>query len=68
EDYRLDEYLNGNEGQLYRSQEVENAVSENKDADTRLSLERLTDLFEVYENGLPSDGPHADFRLEDTDE
>ncbi len=64
-DYRLDEYLSDENGELHRSEEVENLVQSSDDPSKQLALERLTELFEVYGDGIPSDGPHESFRLED---
>jgi|APHM01.1.fsa_nt_gi hypothetical protein len=66
-DYRLEEYLDGEDGQLYRQSEVEAVVETERDADTQQKLNHLTELFSAYESGLSDEGPHKSFKLEDTD-
>ena len=67
-DYRLDEYINGEEGQVHTQEDVEQVVEEERDADTQRRFKHLIDLFKAYGDGLSDNGPHKQFQLEDTED
>ena len=67
-DYRLDEYLEGDQGQLYKHEEVKSEIEQRDDPDVSRKFKKLTELFSVYRDGLSDDGPHTKFTLDDTSE
>lgn len=64
---RLSEYLDGDNGQLYRQETVAKVVEENKGDNTQEKFDALRELFSAYEDGLSDEGPHKRFKLEDTE-
>jgi|APHM01.1.fsa_nt_gi hypothetical protein len=66
-DYRLKEYLDGDKGELFRQEDVSDVVENEREPDVQRKFKLLTDLFSAYEGGLDDEGPHTEFRLEDTD-
>lgn len=67
-DYRLQEYLDGDTGKLHRQQHVENVVENADEEGIEETFNELTDLFAEYHSGLSEEGPHEEFKLEDTDD
>jgi hypothetical protein len=63
---RLGEYVDGENGRLHRSEEVEETLDEKGDDETIENYQRLLDLFEMYTGDIEDSGPHEDFALEDT--
>jgi hypothetical protein len=64
---RLEEYLHGENGQLYRQEEVAEFVEEEKSDGTQKNFDALRELFSAYEGGLSDEGPHERFKLDDTE-
>jgi len=64
---RLMEYLDGENGELYRQETVAEVVEEEKGENTQEKFNALRELFSAYENGLSDDGVHERFKMEDTE-
>lgn len=63
---RLDEYLDHQNGKLYKQGQVTDLIEDEADDETRENFEQLMELFSAYEDvDLEEEGPHTDFALED---
>jgi hypothetical protein len=67
-DYRLQEYLDGDTGKLHRQDQVERVVADSDQEDVKENFGELQELFKMYRGGLPEEGPHTEFKLEDTED
>lgn len=67
-DHRLQEYLDGDTGKLHRQKQVERVVEDSDQDDVKETFNELTDLFATYHGELSAEGPHEQFKLEDTDD
>lgn len=64
---RLAEYIDHQNGKLYRQDQIEELVENEADEETAANFEKLMELFESYEQvEFEEEGPHTDFALEDT--
>lgn len=64
---RLDEYLDHQNGKLYKQNKIAELVETEGDETTKEHYSKLKELFSAYsEIDLEEDGPHTDFTLDDT--
>lgn len=63
---RLDEYIDHQNGKLYRQEHITELVETEGDQSTQEHYSNLQELFSAYsEIELKENGPHTDFTLED---
>lgn len=64
---RIDEYIEDSRSKVHRQGEIESVIKEKGDADDQQKLNKLKQLFAVYEQSdVPEDGPHKKFALDET--
>lgn len=64
---RLSEYIDHQNGKLYRQDQITELVENEGDAETKEHFSKLQELFASYKDiDLEEEGPHTDFILDDT--
>lgn len=64
---RIEEYIEDSRSKVHRQDEIESVIMEKGDSDDKQQLNKLKQLFAVYEDSdIPDDGPHKKFALDET--